>query len=211
VIEGRGKVNIIFNGWAACARRAFVLLAVAALTGCANFYVDGATKEIDAAQFKRRDPVHPVQVLFEFQTKGVTNANATTLLKARVLEQIKSSGLFSEVGETPVAGGALLGITLNNVPLSDDAFSKGFVTGLTFGLAGSTVSDGYICTARYSAAAGGVPIVRQARHAIHTAMGATSAPGNATKAASIDAAVTTMTRQIVSNVLNDLTLDPTFK
>lgn len=197
--------------WAAFARRGFVLLAAAALTGCANFYVDTNTKEVDAAQYKRRDPVHPVQVLFEFQTKGVTNANATALLKARVIDQVKASGLFSEVGEGPAAGGALLGITLNNVPLSDDAFSKGFVTGLTFGLAGSQVSDGYVCTARYSVGTGGAPIVRQARHAIHTTVGASAAPSNGVKAASIDAAVTLMTRQVVSNVLNDLTLDTSFK
>jgi hypothetical protein len=200
-----------FVTWAALARRSLVLLAASLLVGCANFYVDGNTKEVDASVYKRRDPVHPVQVLFEFQTKGVANANATGLLKARVLEQIKASGLFSEVGEAPAAGGALLGITLNNVPLSDDAFSKGFVTGLTFGLAGSQVSDGYVCTLRYSPAAGAAPIVRQARHAIHTTIGATAAPGNATKADSIDAAVTAMTRQVVSAALNDLTLDPNFK
>jgi len=199
------------ESWAALARRSLVLLAAAAMTGCANFYVDSNTKEIEAAQYKKRDPVHAVQVLFEFQTKGVTNANATALLKTRVIEQVKTSGLFSEVSEAPAAGGALLGITLNNVPLSDDAFSKGFVTGLTFGLAGSQVSDGYVCTARYSPGASAQPIVRQARHAIHTTVGASAAPGNGVKVANVDAAVTLMTRQVVSNVLNDLTLDPTFK
>jgi hypothetical protein len=200
-----------FVTWASLARRSLVLLAAALLAGCANFYVDGNTKETDASQYKRRDPVHPVQVLFEFQTKGVANANATGLLKTRVLDQIKASGLFSEVGEAPAAGGALLGITLNNVPLSDDAFRKGFVTGLTFGLAGSQVSDGYICTVRYTPAAGAAAIERQARHAIHTTVGAAAAPGNAVKAENLDGAVTLMTRQIVSTVLNDLTLDPNFK
>ena len=198
-------------GWALHARRLFVLVACAALTACANFYVDTNTREVDASQFTRREPVHPVQVLFEFQTKGVANANATALLKARVIEQVKASRLFSEVGESPAAGGALLGITLNNVPISDDAFSKGFVTGLTFGLAGSKVSDGYVCTARYSAGVGDSAIVKQARHAIHTTVGATAAPSDGIKAANIDEAVTLMTRQIVSNVLNDLTRDAAFK
>ena len=203
-------MNVI-QSWAIIARRAFVLLAAAALTGCANFYVDINTKEVAASQYKRSEPIHPVQVLFEFQTKGVANANATAFLKARVLEQIKTSGIFSEVSESPAAGGALLGITLNNVPLSDDAFSKGFVTGLTFGLAGSKVSDGYVCTARYSAGANATPIVKQARHAIHTTLGASAAPSDGVKAASIDEAVTLMTRQIVSNVLNDVTQSPDFK
>jgi len=200
-----------FPTWAQRARRGLVLLAAAALTGCANFYVDGNTREVPSSELQRREPVHPVQVLFEFQTKGVANANATSLLKARVLEQVKSSGLFSEVGEAPVAGGALLGITLNNVPLTDDAFSKGFVTGLTFGLAGSQVSDGYVCTARYTPAAGAPAIVSQARHAIHTTLGSGAAPASAVKAKNIDEAVTIMTRQVVSNVLNGVSRDANFK
>ena len=203
-------MNVI-QDWASVARRVFVLLAAAALTGCASFYVDSNTKEIDAAQYKRSEPRHPVQLLFEFQTKGVTNANATALLKTRVIEQVKASGLFTEVGEAPAAGGALLGITLNNVPLSDDAFSKGFVTGLTFGLAGSQVSDGYVCTARYSVATNAAPIVTQARHAIHTTVGASAAPSNGVKVASVDEAVTLMARQVISNVLNDLTQSPDFR
>lgn len=197
--------------WVMWVRRAVFLLAVAALTGCANMYVDGNTKEVSTSEFKKPDPMHPVQMLFEFQTKGIANANATSFLKARVIEQVKASGLFSSVTESPVDGGALLSVTLNNVLLTDDAFSKGFVTGLTFGLAGSQVSDGYICSVRYLASADTAPVVKQARHAIHTTIGASAAPGNATKAADVNEAVATMTRQIVSNVLNDLSHDATFK
>lgn len=187
------------------------LLALVALTGCATHYVDGATKEVPASEYRKSDPLHPVQLLFEFQTKGVANARATEHLKARVIEQVKTSGIFSAVVDAPVAGSGLLSITLNNVPLSDDAFSKGFVTGLTFGLAGSQVSDGYVCTASYTPPGASAPLVKQARHAIHTTVGAAAAPGNATKADSIDAAVTGMTRQIVSNVLNDVSRDAAFK
>ena len=196
--------------WARKARLAAGLLLVTALTGCANFYVDSSTKEIPVAQYRKPVQPHPVQVLFEFQTKGVANAQATNMLKARVVEQVKASGLFTAVGDAP-AGGATLSITLENVPLSDDAFSKGFVTGLTFGLAGSKVSDGYICTATYRSGDDAQPIVKKARHAIHTTLGAASQPGNAEKADGIEDAVTKMTRQIVSNVLHDVTQDPTFK
>jgi len=119
--------------------------------------------------------------------------------------------VFSAVGEAPVDGGALLSITLNNVPLTDNAFSKGFATGLTFGLAGSQVSDGYVCTASYGTGGGAVPIVKMARHAIHTTIGNAAAPGNATKMANADAAVTAMMHEVVSNVLNDVSNDPAFK
>jgi hypothetical protein len=185
--------------------------ALLAISGCASFYVDGAVKEVAATEYKKPAPLRPVQLLFEFQTKGAANDRATALLKGRVADQVKASGLFESVSEAPVPGGALLSVTLNNVPLSDDAFSKGFVTGLTFGLAGSKVSDGYICTARYNAGTSGEAIVKQARHAVHTTLGAGATPGNATKADNLEAAVTTMTRQVLSNVLNDLSRDGAFK
>ena len=201
----------ITSCWRASVAGMALLWVVLAATGCANFYVDGATKEVPAAQFKKPVPTHPVQLLFEFQTKGVANARATDLLKAKVLDQVKASGLFSTVSEGPVDGGALISLTLNNVPLTDDAFSKGFVTGLTFGLAGSQVSDGYVCTVRYQSGTRATALTRQARHAIHTTMGAANAPGNATKATDTLAAVTLMTQQVISNVLNDLSQDPQFR
>lgn len=191
--------------------RSVLFIGLVALAGCANMYVDGNTREIRSSAFLKPNPTHPVQVIFEFQTKGVANAPATEFLKAKVIGQIKDSGLFDEVSETPATGGALLSVTLNNIPITDDAFSKGFVTGLTFGLAGSQVTDGYVCTVRYLNGSANPAIVKQARHAIHTTLGASSEPPNATKAANATEAVTMMTRDILSNVLNDLSHDPSFK
>jgi hypothetical protein len=141
----------------------------------------------------------------------VSNAAATDLLKKSVIDQINTSGLFSSASDEPVTGDALLGITINNVAVEDDAFSKGFVTGLTFGLAGSQVTDGYVCTASYSNGVTSQPIVKKARHAIHTTVGASKSPANSVKATNLDEAVRLMTRQIISNVLNDLSNDAEFK
>lgn len=91
------KLGSYTCGWA-------ILLSTILLAGCASTYVDGTTREISASQFKKPEPLHPVQALFEFQTKGVTNAHATDFLKVKVIDQIKSSGLFSEVSEGPVTG-----------------------------------------------------------------------------------------------------------
>lgn len=187
------------------------LLLVLGMTGCASFYVDGNTREVPSSQYTKPTRQAPVQVLFEFQTKGAANARATDLLKARVITQVQDSGLFSSVSERPMPGAGLLAITLNNVPLSDDAFTQGVMTGLTFGLAGAKVSDGYICTARYVPADGGTPLVKSARHAIHTTMGAASNPANATKADNATEAVFTVTRQVLSQVLKDLSQAPDFK
>lgn len=198
------------RGLASWCRIAASILLAAVMTGCASFYVDGTTKEVPSAQFTKPAKMAPVQVFFEFQTKGVANAQATSMLKARAIEQIKTSGLFDSVSEQLSPGAGQLSVTLNNVPLSDDAFSKGFVTGLTFGLAGSQVSDGYICTAKFTPAGSQPPLTKSARHAIHTTMGAAATPGNATKATGIEDAVFTMMRQVLSQVLNELSKDPAF-
>lgn len=197
--------------WARRAALGALLAATAMLGGCASAYLDNGTKEIPAAQYKKPASPAPVQVLFDFQTKGVANTQATAMLRDRVVAQVKSSGLFSEVGSAVVPNGAVLSITLNNVPMSDDAFTKGFLTGLTFGLAGTQVGDGYVCTATYRSADTTTPVVKQARHAIYTTMGATGGPANGTKMPDHKEAAFQMTTQVVSNVLNDLSQDANFK
>jgi len=196
-------------------RRWFAVVATATLallgSGCATHYVDTATPEVPVSALKKVDQPKPVQFLFEFQTKGTPNSRATQMLKEQITDQVKTSGLFSSVTDSPAASGAILSMKLNNVPLTDNAFGKGFVTGLTFGLAGSQVTDGYVCTIEYVDGTTAEPITKTARHAIHTVIGAKDAPPNAVAAENIEVAVRTMTRQIVSTVLRDLSFDPSFK
>lgn len=191
----------------------WLVLAVvfASLGGCAAFYVDGHAPEVPASQFKK--PVNPpeVQLVWEFQTKGVSNARATEWLKTHVQEQISGSGLFSKVSEAPVPGGALLTATVNNVPLDNDAAAKGFVAGLTFGLAGQTVGDGYESILRYTPAqVGASPLVKSGKHVLYTSIGTGGPPAGAQKMASGEEAVTTMLRQLISRTLDDLSQDPAF-
>lgn len=200
-------MNVIFQ----LLKVPFTLVLFLFLTGCASFYVDSSTKEVATSQFNKKPELSPVTLIFEFQTKGVANDRATDYLKERVFEQVKNSGLFSDVSTTATPDSRVLSIILNNVPVTDDAFSKGFVTGMTFGLAGSVVTDGYVCTAKYIQENGKETITKQARHALHTTLGAKSAPENAVKAASLEEALTTVTQQVISNVLNDLSYDPLFK
>ncbi|MGE5470628.1 MAG: hypothetical protein ACM3X0_07535 [Bacteroidota bacterium] len=188
-----------------------MLLAVTLLSGCATHYVDTATTDVPVSAYKKIEQPKPVQLVFEFQTKGVANARATEFLKGQVVEQVKASGLFSSVEDKPVPGNAMLGVTLNNVPLTDNVFGKGFVTGLTFGLAGKQVTDGYICTVDYSSDTQKPAVNKTARHAIHTVLGAKGAPENAQPAKNIEEAVKTMTRQIVATAIRDVSLDPAFR
>lgn len=182
--------------------------AAALLSGCASkMYVDTATREVPLSELKRPAQAKPTQVVFEFQTKGAPNAAATSMLKDAVSTQLAQSGLFAP----PAPGGsAMLTVSINNIPLTDDAASKGFVTGLTFGLAGTAVTDGYVCTLSYLAPGQAAPIVKTARHALHTTVGNASPPPGAGQPLDSMTAVKTMTRDIVSNALRDLSIDPAF-
>jgi hypothetical protein len=187
------------------------LAGAALLGGCATQYVDGAVKDVPVDQFQRPAQLHPAQVVFEFQTKGAANARATEQVKPMVMESVKSTGLFSDVQDKPVPGAALLSIKINNIVLTDDVYAKGFMAGLTLGLAGSTVTDGYICTVSYLAPGRTTPIVETSKHAIHTSVGNGGAPANGIKAANIQEAVRIMVRQITAHALKDLSHDPEFK
>jgi hypothetical protein len=194
------------------ALRAMLLAALlASLGGCAALYVDGNAPEVPSAQFRKPAQPVEVQLLWEFQTKGAANAQATQILKTRVHEQIAASGLFAKVTDTPTPGSGLLTLTVNNIPLSDDAASKGFIAGLTFGLAGQTVGDGYVCTMRYTPGrAGAGALEKSGKHVIYTSIGTGQPPVGALKMANIDEAVTTMLRQLISRTLDELSRDPSF-
>lgn len=197
----------------AAARRAALaclVVAGAALGGCTTVYVDGALKDADPAAFKPVEPRHPAQMLLEFQTKGVANAVATAHVKPRVLATVQETKLFTTVSEAPDPAAGLLAITINNVPTDDNAYAKGFATGLTFGLVGTQVSDGYVCTVRYTPP-GGQPLVKMMRHAIHGSFGTGGPPPNAVKVDSLAAAVDMMIRQIIGQSMLELSRDPAFR
>jgi hypothetical protein len=205
-------MRINFN-WRRLALGMGGLLAAAAMTGCMSMkpYVGGGVRDVPAAEYVKPNPSHAVQVLFNFQTKGVDNARVSAALKARVVDQISASHLFDSVSEAPVPGGALLIVNVNNVALDDNAFSKGFATGLTLGLAGSVAGDGYIGTAKYTPPAPAGLIAKEVHHSILTTIGNHDAPPNAVPAATMDEAVSRMLHQLVSNLLNDVSHDPAFK
>lgn len=186
----------------------FFAVSTALLGGCATHYVDGTVKDIPDAQFARPAQPQPVQLVVEFQTNGKPNARAADFVKPMVTERVKASGLFGAISDKPGAG-ATLNVTINNVAMLDEAMRKGFLTGLTLGVAGSTVTDGYECTVSYSRA-GAPPLVKKAKHAIYTSMGSASDVPGGVKVGSIGEAVQIMVRQVVGVALKELSDDPAF-
>jgi hypothetical protein len=170
-------------------------------------YVDTATKEVPVADMKKPSQLKPTQVAFEFKTRGAPNATATKHLTDAVKKQVSESGLFAPAAAT---NSAILNITIDNIQMGNDPTSKAIVTGLTFGLAGTAVSDGYVCTLTYLAPGQTTPVVKKATHAIHTTIGNASAPAGAGPKVDGTTAINTVTRDVVSNALRDLALDPAF-
>jgi hypothetical protein len=93
---------------------------------------------------------------------------------------------------------------IDNVPITDhnDAMAKGFGTGLTFGLIGTMVTDGYVCDATFSSPQG-EPFKVQFKHALHTTIGNASGPPGLT-GQSPELAAKALVTQLVYSVLRDL-------
>jgi hypothetical protein len=195
---------------------AVLVLAMHAGGARAAGYVDAGLPDLTAEQKVVVKNPQPVQLLFQFQTKGAPNARATKFVEQQVLDTVKNSGLFSDVSDAPTANGAILSVTINNAPDPGDmaaAEVKGAVTGATLFIAGSTVRDNYICTVDYVASPTAPKISASAKHGVYFQMGLiNSPPPNAVKVeGGIKGAVFTMVRQIVSHPLNTIAADPGFQ
>ena len=193
--------------------RAF-LLGCLVLLACgteafAATYVSDAFPPLTPEQIVKVAQPRPVQVIFEFRTKGGPNPRATKVVMPWVRESLIASGLFSSVDDTPNADGALLTVVINNV-YEPGAAGKGFVTGLTFGLKGSLVTDLYDCTFEYLPNATSVKITHTLRHALITSVGIAGAPEHAVKAANANDGAKEMVTQAVAHGVNTLAADPGF-
>jgi hypothetical protein len=183
------------------------LLSAVLLSGCISTqsYIDPALPVVRAEDLQPVAQPRPVQVLYEFRSKGTPNTGVTSHTKAAVMETVTKSRLFSAVSESPVTDGRTLTIVIDNIEVTKDAVSKGFATGLTFGLAGTTVTDGYVCTATYNVP--GTPAKRASiNHALHTTIGNTTPPAGLTPMKTGEA-VMVIIEQVTLNALQALRKD----
>ena len=107
-------------------------------------------------------------VTTEFQMNGKSKSAGKKQLD-KVVEKV-----FAKAGIANVPEGAQLSILCNNIGDVGDAVAKGFGTGLTLGLAGSTVSDGYEFTFAMTDASG--TQTKAYNHVIHSTVGNAKAP-----------------------------------
>jgi hypothetical protein len=181
-----------------------VAVTIAAPAQAAKFYIESKLGEVSAEQRAKVEKPRPVQLIFQFTTDQKANPKATKYVKEQVFKLVRESGAFSEVVETPVEGGAMLAITMDNI-VQKDAAGKGFVTGLTFGLAKTVVRDGYLIVAEYNAAAGATPIRREVTHGLWLTMGTKEVPGpELIQVKNATIGIETIVRQGIGHAVNQL-------
>jgi len=185
---------------------ALTLLGILA-SGCltTRSYVDPALGHLAYSDLTAASAPRPVHLVVDFQTRGKRNLAAANTTYDRVSSVLRSSGLFSAVQATAAPDAANLEIVMNNVGDIGKAVSKGIGTGLTLGLVGSMVTDGYEFTATYTAP-GKPPVTKTYQHALHTTVGNKQGPPGL-KAMSTNEAFDQVVEDLVLHLLRDLEKD----
>jgi hypothetical protein len=189
----------------------FVTVATLLLSGCLSTktYVDPMLPKVAVSDLTQPVVKQPVQVFFEFKTNNTNNQQATAALRPVVLNTIIKSNLFSEVVTAPATAERKLFITISNIGNIDDAKARGFTTGLTFGLSGTMVTDGYLLDSFFDAP-GRNEMTHRYQHAIYTTIGNANGPAGLT-AVSKEEAIHTVMDGLVLNLLKDMSRDEELK
>lgn len=142
------------------------------------------------------------------------NAKATKMVKPWAIEDLKKTGDFSDVVETPTADGAVISIKFDNVVIKeelDKAKKQAFGAGLGFGLFGGVVAvDHYVVSFDYVAATGAAPIHTEVKHELYSKYGKKDVEVPGTEYAKADEAVKVLVRQALERGANNLVSDPSF-
>ena len=144
----------------------------------------------------------PLQLTFEFQRNGSPHGGVTRQVRPQIVRVLTDSKLFSSVSARNSNEEARLEIVLNNLANIGDAAGKGFLTGLTFGGAGSLVTDSYVMSATF-AAPGKPRVSKTYEHALHTTIGNKKGP-EGLQPKSVKEAFEEVVDQLMLNLLRDL-------
>jgi hypothetical protein len=179
------------------------------LTGCMTVksYVDPTLPVLAQGQLPKIQKPQPATVLFEFRTKGNANARATNSIRPKVMAALADSRMFGTLSETAGADNGLLRVVIDDQADTSNAAAKGFGTGLTLGLAGSLVTDVYVCTTSYTV--GGKTVETTVQHALHSTIGNHGVPQGMT-AVKPQEAIDQIVNQLVWHALQQLDQEHAF-
>lgn len=123
-------------------RFAAIAMACAMATGCVSVksFPDPATPVISYDVLHRPEKPLLLRVAVEFQRNGEHLEKVDKTIQDKVERTLRATGVILPSAD-PSSGE--IRIVLNNIADRGTAAAKGFGTGLTFGLVGSTVQDAY--------------------------------------------------------------------
>ena len=186
-------------------RATLLVIVLAGLTaGCLSVksYVDPQLPKVGYGDLLPRRELRPAALTVAFQRNGEPSSLGTPRARDEVRAVFEKSKLFSAVTEKATDDADRFDIVLDNRGDVGDAMAKGFVTGLTFGGAGSRVTDGYVFTVKFQKA-GAEPLTKVYRHALHSTIGNADGPPGLVPM-SIGDAFGKVVEELVLNLLLDL-------
>lgn len=178
-----------------------VVLLAGTLTGCITpkSYVDPSFAKATYNDIKAVDKKYESQVQIEFQRNGELLEAVESEVRGHVERTLRASGVITPNKDANFT----LKVTINNLADMGEAFTKGFGTGLTFGAAGSTVTDYYEIEIVYTAEDGKVT-TNNYKHALHTTIGNADAPIEGVPETTIAAGFGTIVEQTILNFIADM-------
>ncbi len=152
---------------------ATVLFMCVSVTGCLSTkgYVDPQFRKAAYSDIGRVATKYKGNIDVEFQRNGKHLSKVDKELRTHVERVFRATGAVEPTTE-PVE--LKIKVIANNIADMGEAFRKGFATGLTFGAAGTTVTDYYDFTIEYQN--GGTTKSFNYKHAIHSTVGNKPAP-----------------------------------
>lgn len=150
------------------------LLFSVALAGCSSpkSFVDPSVAKVSYEDVKRRAEPLKLKLLVEFQRNGEHLPKVDPTLRDNTERVLRGTGVVVVANEQSVGE---IKVVVNNIADMAAARAKGFGTGLTFGLAGSTVTDAYEMS--ISITANGKTVSRTGvKHSLFTIVGRGEVP-----------------------------------
>jgi hypothetical protein len=151
-----------------------VILSCSSLLGCISprSFVDPSVPKVSYEDLTKRTEPLRLKLFVEFQRNGQPHPRADSTLRDNTERVLRGTGLIIPSSDQAVGD---IRVVVNDIGDMGSAFAKGFGTGLTFGLIGSTVMDAYEMTVTITA--NGKTVSRTAiKHALYTAVGNTTLP-----------------------------------
>ena len=118
------------------------VLSCITLAGCSSpkSFIDPSVAKLSYDDVKRRAEPLKLKLVVEFQRNGEHLPKVDSTLRDNAERVLRGTGVIVASDDHPVGE---IKVVVNNIADMAAARAKGFGTGLTFGLAGSTVTDAY--------------------------------------------------------------------